>query len=361
MPEQRGRRSRRVGHSGTHRRPRRAFLRAGAGALGAVGVAGLAGCAALTGGSRSRESITVFHAGSLSAPFEDAERAFEEAYDVDVHLEALGSVGSTKKITEQGRQADVLGVSDFRLLRDVLLPEFGDWYAVFATNAMTIAYTEQSTAVDEFGPDTWWEVLGRDDVVFAHSDPAVDPNGYRAVMSMQLGATPFRGERLYGRDTYRRLRERERVPSGTETDLIGQLQSGKLDYAWQYQSARASHDLRIVDLQPSVDLSRTTEEYADHYAKAEVETESDTFTGAPIAYGITVPSVAGNPEGGAKWVEFVLTGEGREILRANGFGPVAPAVVPARTKEAVPERVLAHVEAREGMGPLQLGLRPPSL
>lgn len=344
------------------RRSRRAFLRAGArGAVGALGITGFAGCGALTGRSRSGDTITIFHAGSLSAPFAEAERAFEDEYDIAVNREALGSVGSTKKITEQGRRADVLGVSDFRLIRDVLVPEFGDWYAVFATNAMTVAYTDESTASDEFGPDTWWEVLAREDVVFAHSDPAVDPNGYRSVMAMQLGATPFRGERLYDRDTYDRLRDRERVPSGTETDLIGQLQSGKLDYAWQYQSAGASHNLRVVDLQPAVDLSRLTEAYADHYATAEVETESGTFTGAPIAYGIAVPSVSRNPEGGAKWVEFLLTREGRDVMHTNGFEPVAPAVVPARTKGAVPERVLARAEAREGVGPLQLRLGRPSL
>ncbi|MFC4358078.1 substrate-binding domain-containing protein [Halobium salinum] len=306
-----------------------------------------------TGGSGSNE-LTVFHAGSLAPPFEAAETQFEAEFGAQVAREAKGSVGSTKKITEEGRRASVLGVSDFRLLRDMLLPDYGDWYSVFATNAMTITYTENSTGADEVGPDNWWEVLGRDDVTFAHSDPAVDPNGYRSVMTMKLGAMAFEGETLYDESTADALVEKARIPSGTETELLAQLQTGKLDYAWQYQSAGATRDVQTIDLQPAVDLSQATQQYADHYAQAEVETESGTFTGAPIAYGLTVPSVAPNPELGAQWLEFMLTEPGEQILKDAGFEPVQPAVVPEGAQDAVPERVMENAEARSSLGPLEL-------
>ena len=351
-------------------------------AVGTAGVAGLAGClsgadeggggpsrstggdgavdgtgggrGSSEGGTAGADSVTVFHAGSLAPPFSDVETRFEERFSAPVNREAKGSVGSTKKVTEQGRSAGVLGVSDFRLLRDVLLPEFGDWYAVFATNALTIAYTDDSTGADEMGPDSWWEVLTRDDVMFAHSDPAVDPSGYRSVMAMQLGAIEFRGERLFDEATAGELREKALVPTGTETELFGQLRSGKLDYAWQYRSAEASRDVNTVDLQPAVDLSETSAEYAEHYAKAAVEAGGTTYTGAPIAYGVTVPSGAAAPGLGAKWVEFLLSNPGRRVLDENGFAPVEPAVVPASAERAVPESVLSHAEARDALGPLGL-------
>lgn len=328
---------------------RRAFL----GAAGTAGAVGLSGCLVVLDSGPS-DAITVFHAGSLATPFKAVESAFESEYDIAVSREAQGSVGSTKKITDQGKTADVLGVSDFRLLRDMLVPEYGNWYAIFVTNAMTIAYTANSRAAGEVGPGTWWTVLARNGVSWGHSDPAVDPNGYRSVMSMQLGATEFRGDRLYGQDTYERLRERKKVPSGTESDLIGQLHSGKLDYAWEYMSVEANHNVQVVDLQPAVDLSKATAKYAKHYATAEVETPSGTFTGAPIAYGITVPSVAENPEGGAKWVEFVTGGEGQRLMTDSGFKAVEPAVVPAGTEDAVPDRVLTNARASQRLGPLQL-------
>ena len=298
--------------------------------------------------------MTVFHAGSLAPPFTAAEEELEVEADVQINREAKGSVGSTKKITEQGRSADVLGVSDYRLIRDMVLPDFGAWYAIFATNAMTITYTDGSTGADEIGPDNWWEVLARDDVKFAHSDPAVDPNGYRTEMTMQLGAVAFEGETLYDQSTVDALIEQSIIPSGTETDLIGQLQSGALDYAWNYQSAGASYDVQTIDLQASVDLSQATAKYAEHYAEAEVEAGGNTYTGAPIAYGIAVPSVAENPEAGAAWVEHMITESGRGIMSDNGFEPVTPAVVPASAEGEVTANVMAHAEAKSSLGPLSL-------
>ncbi|SDX87523.1 molybdate/tungstate transport system substrate-binding protein [Halobellus clavatus] len=300
------------------------------------------------------DSMTIFHAGSLAPPFSEAEPQFEDEYDVDVNREAKGSVASTQKITQQGRSADVLGVSDFRLIRNRVLPEYGDWYAIFTTNSMSIQYREDSPGADEISADNWWEVLTRDGVTIGHSDPAVDPGGYRAVMSQQLGAIEFNGERLYDDATYQALRENSTVPTGTETNLEGQLESGELDYVFYYQSISANSGLPYIDLQPEVDLSQATSEYAKHYAKAEVETGSGTFTGAPIAYGLTVPSVAEAPGRGAQWVEYFATEPGRQILEDLGLVPVDPVVVPAASEDAIPERVMNVASAQETLGPLEL-------
>jgi molybdate/tungstate transport system substrate-binding protein len=345
------------------------------GATGTAGIASLAGCLGGDGGGDGGnggngdqdqttttgsgqtelvDEMTVFHAGSLGPPFSKAEKQFEKKYDVSVLREAKGSVASTKKITEQGRKAAVLGVSDYRLIRDRILEEFGNWYAIFATNEMTIAYTDQSAGADEISPDNWWKILTRDDVKFAHADPAIDPNGYRSVMVMQLGMTPFEGKKLYGKETYKTLRERELVPAGTESALIGQLQTGAIDYAFEYSSAGATHDVKTIDLQPSVDLSKATAKYAKHYAKAKVNTKSGTFTGAPIAYGITIPNVAEAPKLGVRWVEFMTTKPGQQILKKTGFTPTEPAVVPKSTTDAVPQRVLKNAKAKDSLGPLEL-------
>lgn len=349
--------------AGSRRRSRRTVL----GTLGVLGLTSLTGCAGRPGGgngsitdsngdgsNNGSSTTTIFHAGSLSPPFADGEQTFLQTRGIPVNREAKGSVASTKKITELNRAADVLAVSDYRLLRDLLLPEYGSWYAIFATNAMTIAYTDDSTGADSIGTNNWWEVLGREDVTFAHSDPAVDPNGYRAVQSLRLGAMSFDGTVLYEESTARTLEEKAIVPAATETDLIGQLQTGAIDYAWNYQSISASYDVKTVDLQPQVSLSQITDRYAEHYAEATVEAGGDTYTGAPIAYGITVPSVAQNPDSGAAWIAYILSQAGRTLLENNGFTPVTPAVVPAGTKEDLPETIAAHVQETTSLGPLAL-------
>ncbi|WP_408959171.1 extracellular solute-binding protein [Natrinema sp. 74] len=334
----------------SEQRSRRAFL-AGSGSAAALAVAGCLGGGNGSGGS---DSMMIFHAGSLSSPFGKAEPQFEEEYDVDVTREAKGSVDSKNKITQQNRKADVLGVSDFRLIRDDVLPDYGDWYAVFTTNSMSIQYREDSPGADDISTDNWWEVLSRDGVTIGHSDPAVDPGGYRAVMTQQLGKEEFEGERLYDEATYQQLRENSTVPTGTETKLEGQLESGELDYVFYYQSISSTSGKPFIDLQPEVDLSKATSTYADHYAKAEVETDSGTYTGAPIAYGITVPSVARSPDLGAQWVEYFGTEPGRKILKNQGLAPVDPIVVPNSSEDAVPDRVMEVASAKSTLGPLDL-------
>ncbi len=366
MPKQRREPQRREWHRLAGGRSRRGFL-SGVGAAGTVALAGCTGSPGTSGSgvestatssgratSSMADSLTVFHAGSLEPPFSAAEPTFEEKYGVEVNREAKGSVASTKKITQQGRKADILGVSDFRLIRDRVLPDDGNWYTVFTTNAMSIQYREDSKGADDISTDNWWEVLSREGVTIGHSDPAVDPGGYRAVMAQQLGAIEFDGSKLYGDSTYQKLRENSTVPTGTETNLEGQLESGKLDYALYYQSISSTPELPWIDLQPEVDLSKATSEYADHYAKATVETDSGTFTGAPIAYGLTVPGVADAPELGAKWVEFMISGEGQQILTAQGLVPVEPAVVPQSGEDGVPSDLREHATAKSNLGPLKL-------
>ncbi|MFB6149611.1 MAG: substrate-binding domain-containing protein, partial [Halobacteriales archaeon] len=150
----------------TKQRSRRAFLAS----VGTAATVGLSGCTGGNSGGEGGETRTkdtvpgdgdmmIFHAGSLAPPFSAAEPTFEEKTDIQVTREPKGSVASTKKITQQGRKADVLGVSDFRLIRDRVLPEYGNWYGIFATNAMSIQYREDSTGADDISPDNWWEVL----------------------------------------------------------------------------------------------------------------------------------------------------------------------------------------------------------
>ncbi|GGO00585.1 substrate-binding domain-containing protein [Haloarcula pellucida] len=352
------------------RRSRRTFL----GSVGATVALGLAGCSgdggsgdtdgesdggeggttSTTSGGGMADSMTIFHAGSLAPPFSEAEPGFEEEFGVDVNREPKGSVASTQKITQQGRTADVLGVSDFRLIRNRILPDYGSWYAIFTTNSMSIQYREDSPGADEISADNWWEILTRDDVTVGHADPAVDPGGYRAVMTQQLGKETLDGERLYDEATFEKMRENSTVPTGTETKLKGQLQSGALDYAFYYQSISSTADMPYVDLQPEVDLSKATSKYAEHYAKAEVETDSGTFTGAPIAYGLTVPDVAEAPGRGAQWIEYFATESGREILQNKGLVPVDPIVVPESGQDAVPDSVMDVASAKSTLGPLEL-------
>src|SRR5664280_858850 len=58
--------------------------------------------------------LKVFHAGSLGEPFQELEAEFEAQHPgVDVQREAAGSAQSIKKITEIGKQADIIASENY--------------------------------------------------------------------------------------------------------------------------------------------------------------------------------------------------------------------------------------------------------
>ncbi|MCK9299663.1 MAG: substrate-binding domain-containing protein, partial [Methanoculleus sp.] len=85
--------------------------------------------------------LKVFHAGSLTGPFEKVKAEFEAEHSgVTVLLEPAGSVDCVKKITENGKPADVLASADYALIPAMMLPDHADWYLTFAKNRMVLTY-----------------------------------------------------------------------------------------------------------------------------------------------------------------------------------------------------------------------------
>ncbi|MFP4545237.1 MAG: substrate-binding domain-containing protein, partial [Methanomassiliicoccales archaeon] len=73
------------------------------------------------------------------------EKRFEEDHPgVDVRREAAGSVATVRKVTDQGKEPDVVGLADYSLIPDMMYEEYADWTVQFAKNRMTLAYTDQS-------------------------------------------------------------------------------------------------------------------------------------------------------------------------------------------------------------------------
>ena len=138
--------------------------------------------------------VVIFHAGSLTVPFAEIEKAFEALHPgVDVQREAGGSTKMARMISEVGKPADIMASADYAVIDKILIPKHASWNIRFATNQLVLCYTDQSRFAGEVNGDTWTDVLGRDGVVWGHSDPNLDPCGYRSLMVLQLA------EQFYGK------------------------------------------------------------------------------------------------------------------------------------------------------------------
>lgn len=267
--------------------------------------------------------LLVFNAGSLAKPFSDLLKAFKDAHpDVVPAQENSGSLEAARKLTDLGKIPDVIGVADYGVIAKLLIPQHATWYATFARNAMVLIYSDQSIGAKEINPQNWWQVLLRPGIRAGHSDPALDPNGYRALMVFQLAERFYRQPGLAGK-LERAFPPRYMRPK--EADLTALIQAGELDYSWSYASLARTAGLRYVDLPDEINLSNP--KLADQYARASIRVPSEhrsgrdsvEFRGEPIVYALTIPTEAPHPRTAEAFVRFVFSPEGKAIIKQNGF------------------------------------------
>jgi molybdate/tungstate transport system substrate-binding protein len=302
-----------------------------------------------------RVPLVVFAAGSLIIPFGALEKAFEQQYPhIDVRAEYHGSIQVIRHATELHDEIDVVVPADATLI-PMLMAEridpdterpYAEWTIRFATNRLALAYTPQSKRADEIDTDNWYEILFDRDVRVGLSDPRFDASGYRTLMALALA------QDVYGRPTlFREMFDKRftmpvtifvdddlttiTVPEiletqpheglivrGSSIQLIALLQSGDVDYAFEYESVIRQHGLEMVPLPETLNLGADGIEAA--YGRVQVDldfqrfsTVQPRFRGERIGYGITIPSSARHPEEAVLFITFLLGPEGRAVMEAH--------------------------------------------
>jgi molybdate/tungstate transport system substrate-binding protein len=271
-------------------------------------------------------TLQIYHAGSLTVPLDQVNEEFNELYpDVEILTEAAGSATTIRKVTELQKECGVVASADYALIPELMFPDYADWYIIFATNQMCLTYTDSSQFAGEITSDNWYEILQREGVTYGRSDPDQDPCGYRTLMVWQLAEIHYGADGLYD-SLYGSPDDMMRPKS---VDLIALLESGDLDYAFEYTSVAAQHSLEYVELPPEINLADAN--FKGFYTQAQVEiagTEPGTtitVTGAPVVYGVTIPLDFPRKELAIAWLDFLLSSEGMDIMEANGQPPVIPA------------------------------------
>ncbi len=306
-----------------------------------------------------RVPLVVFGAGSLIIPFDHLEKAFETRYpNIDVKAEYHGSIQVIRHVSELHESIDVVATADASLIPMLMYavnnPETGkpyaDWYISFATNKLAIAYTPNSKYANQINGDNWYEVLSRRDVRVGMADPRFDASGYRTLMAFALANDYYKQPKIYanmfdGRfanpvtifqdDDQTTITVPEIFDSkpdtgllvrGASIQLLALLESGDLDYAFEYESVIQQHGMKMVHLPDAVNLG--DDAYNPAYKRVVVAldfrrfaTVEPEFRGERIGYGITIPSSAPHPKEAALLIAFLLSPEGRALMQED-FHPV---------------------------------------
>jgi molybdate/tungstate transport system substrate-binding protein len=305
--------------------------------------------------STEKTPLVVFAAGSLIQPFDQLEKAFEAKYpNIDVLPEYHGSIQVIRHATELHEPIDVVATADASLIPmlmyevndpDTGLP-YADWYIRYASNHLALAYHKDSKYADEINADNWVEILSRPDVKVGIPDPRFDAAGYRGLMAVALDEERTNSYGMFesfvdGQFTFEPTIFRDddlttiTVPEILETSpgahlvlrgasiqLIALLESGDLDYAFEYESVIDQHGLELLHLPDEVNLGE--EIFENLYNRVQVILDFQRFAsvkpefrGERIGYGITIPSSALHPSEAALFITFLLSPEGRAIMEAN--------------------------------------------
>jgi len=299
--------------------------------------------------------LSVFAAGSLIIPFGHIEQAFEAKYpNIDVQAEYHGSIQVMRHATELHEPIDVVATADAALIPMLMYasnaPETGkpyaNWYINFASNHLVLAYNADSKYADEINAQNWAEVIARPDVKTGIADPRFDASGYRALMAYALTemanknyklfdpmfdgqftfpVTIFRGDEMTTITVPEVLETKPNshvVLRGASIELIALLESGDLDYAFEYESVIQQHGLKMLSLPPEANLGE--QDYAEFYKQVQVDldfqrfaTVKPKFRGERIGYGITIPASAPQPDEAALFIGFLLSPEGRNLMEAD--------------------------------------------
>jgi molybdate/tungstate transport system substrate-binding protein len=231
----------------------------------------------------------------------------------------------------------------YKVIDNLLIPEFARFNAQFVTNKMAIAYTPKSKFADEITAKNWPEIFLRDGVKVGHSNPNLDPCGYRSILVTQLAETYYKVPGFYDKllgygESYANGEEKRTkvIVRPKETDLLGLLEAGAYDYLYIYKSVAEQHGLKYITLPPEVSLK--DKKFSDFYKQASIKITGKkpgtfiTKKGSPMIYGITVvenekKGLPRNRDGAVKFVQFVLSPEGKAIMKHNGQGVIDPAVI----------------------------------
>jgi molybdate/tungstate transport system substrate-binding protein len=274
-------------------------------------------------------TLLVDAAGTLQVPFNSIVNNVVRTQYPGLSYNYIfeGSRLAKNEITEANKSFDIFASADYRIIPNDLIPNYASWYIVFASNAMTVMYTNQSKYAGEITPTNWYQVITRPGVIVGVSNKDTDPSGSQAIFMVQLASLLYysNASYLYDQLYVTKAAKHELVIVPTETTLDAQLETGAVDYVLTYSSEAISHKLPYLNLDPKVNLSNIT--LSSWYSQANVTISGKVTKGAPILYDLTIPSNSPDPTMGAAFIKALFTAQGQAILKSSGLTPLNPVYV----------------------------------
>jgi molybdate/tungstate transport system substrate-binding protein len=254
--------------------------------------------------------INVMYAGSLVHLMErSVGPAFKKNSGIDFAGYAGGSNKLANEIKGKLRRADVFISASPKVNTSLMGAENGawvQWYVDFAESPLLIGYNPHSKFATALQTKRWDQVLSQPGIRIGRTDPKLDPKGAFTVDMVKRAAVLYKQPDLMARTLGTPDNPQQVLP---EEALVGRLQSGQLDAGFFYSTETS--DLNI----PSVKLPRELP--------------------AKASYTITILRDAAHPRAAERFVTFLLSDQGRALLKQHGIDVIKPVLNGATPPAAV--------------------------
>jgi len=280
----------------------------------------LIGCLLGCGERPQVQQLRIFHAAGLTPVLEAVREDCRTRLGIELLTEGSGSQVACRKVSELGRDGDLVMVADAALIGR-LLAGHCSWRLEFASDEVVLGVGVRAPNAD-LAEEDWTQALLAPGVRIGRVDENQGPIGYRALLVWKLRemqGVPGLSEELLAR-------------TAMVVDDVGRLtpllRSGELDYGFVYRSICIAQDVRYVELDPSINLGSPDADYSAAtvtYRKLKSGAPEDVVVrGAPVTWTLSSPDRYANEPLARRVIEYLLR-EQADVLALNGFRPIEPA------------------------------------
>ena len=280
----------------------------------------LAGVMSAGVASADEHDVNVLYAGSLVNLM---EHSVGPAFEKETGLHFKGYAGGSNKLANEIkaglRRGDVFISASPKVNTNLTGSANGNhvtWYVKFAQSPLLIGYNPNSRFANDFRTKPWHEVLLEPGLRIGRTDPKLDPKGAFTVELMTKAAALYHQPDLVDKTLGDPENPAQVLPEET---LVGRLQSGQLDAGFFYSTETS--DLKIPSVHPAPELKISAN------------------------YTLTILNDAPNSAGATRFVNFLLSAEGRKLLAEHGVDVVRPVV--SGNAQTIPAGVQAVIDAAQ--------------
>jgi len=268
--------------------------------------------------------LRVAYAGSMGVVMDQSlGPAFAKAHGARFEGVGQGSFALARLLAGKQMQADVfvaITPPPMKVVRDAGLAERA---VPVASTRMVVIYGPKSRFAKDFeaaakGEKTWYEVLRQSGLRIGRTDPAVDPQGANALLTLQLAETYYHQPGLL-KDIAGELQNPQQIFA--EPSLMSRLEAGQIDAAVGYASAAFSHHLPTIDLPDEINLAQPSLQEA-WYGKANLTlADGKVLKAQPLVFYAAVLTDAKQAQLAADFVQLLQSAAGQAMLRERGYDP----------------------------------------